>query len=101
MADKIMEKFNQIKIHVYPVRNDFFGEQITVSGLLTGQDILAQLKGQELGDLVLLPQNVLKSGEIVFLDDMTVDELEKALQVSVNIVKPSGQDFVDAVVGVE
>ncbi len=97
MAEQMMEKYPQLKIHVYAVRNDFFGEMITVSGLLTGQDILAQLKGKELGERVLLPQNVLKSGETVFLDDMTLAELEKALQVQVDIVKSSGQDFIDAI----
>ncbi|MCM1184698.1 MAG: DUF512 domain-containing protein [Roseburia sp.] len=100
MARQMTERFSQIKIYVYPITNDFFGEQITVSGLLTGQDILAQLKGQTLGERLLLPQNVLKSGEAVFLDDMTVSELEKALQVPIDIVKSSGQDFVDAVLHV-
>ena len=61
-------------------RNDFFGEMITVSGLLTGQDLLAQLKGKPLGEKLLLPQNVLKSGETVFLDDMTLADLEKAFR---------------------
>ena len=98
MADTIMKRFDNIKIHVYAIRNDFFGENITVSGLLTGQDILKQLKEKELGEKIYLPQNVLKSGECVFLDDMTVDELEKALQVPVDIVKSSGQDFVNTVV---
>jgi putative radical SAM enzyme (TIGR03279 family) len=98
MADKLMRQFPQLKINVYPIRNDFFGEMITVSGLLTGQDILAQLKDKPLGDKLLMPQNVLKSGEQIFLDDMTVDELEKALQVPIDIVKSSGRDFVDAVV---
>ncbi len=97
MAAQMMEKYPQLKIRVYAIRNDFFGEMITVSGLLTGQDILAQLKGKELGERLLLPQNVLKSGETVFLDDMTVAELEKALQVQVDIVKSSGQDFIDAI----
>ena len=97
MAEQMMEKYPQLKIHVYAIRNDFFGEMITVSGLLTGQDILAQLKDKELGERVLLPQNVLKSGEAVFLDDMTLAELEKALQVQVDIVKSSGQDFIDAI----
>ena len=97
MAKQMMEKYPQLKIYVYAIRNDFFGEMITVSGLLTGQDILAQLKDKELGERLLLPQNVLKSGETVFLDDMTVAELEKALQVQVDIVKSSGQDFIDAI----
>lgn len=101
MAEKMMEKYPQLIVHVYAIRNDFFGEMITVSGLLTGQDILAQLKGKELGKRLLLPQNVLKSGETVFLDDMTVAELEKALQVRVDIVKSSGQDFIEKIIGME
>ena len=98
MAKQLMEQYTQLKIHIYPIRNDFFGEMITVSGLLTGQDLLAQLKGQVLGEKLLLPQNVLKSGEAVFLDDMTLTELEKALQVPIDIVKSSGQDFLDAII---
>ncbi len=97
MAGQITAAFPQIKIHVYAVRNDFFGEMITVSGLLTGQDLRAQLKGKALGDRLLLPQNVLKSGETVFLDDMTLAELEKALQVPIDIVKSSGQDLLNAI----
>ncbi|MDE5825417.1 MAG: DUF512 domain-containing protein [Lachnospiraceae bacterium] len=98
MAGQIMAAYPQLMIHIYPIRNDFFGEMITVSGLLTGQDLLTQLKGQALGDKLLLPQNVLKSGETVFLDDMTLAELEKALQVPIDIVKSSGQDLLDAMI---
>ena len=98
MADRMMEMYPELTIQVFPIRNDFFGELITVSGLLTGQDILAQLKDKELGDKVLLPQNVLRSGETVFLDDMTVEELEKTLQVSIDIVKSSGRDFIEAII---
>ncbi len=82
---------------IYPIRNDFFGEMITVSGLLTGQDLRAQLTGQDLGERLLLPQNILKSTDPVFLDDVTVEALEKALQVPIDIVKSSGKDFVDAI----
>ena len=97
MADALMAEFQNIQIMIYPIRNDFFGEMITVSGLLTGQDLKAQLAGQNLGEKLLLPQNILKSGEHVFLDDITLEELEKALQVPVDIVKSSGKDFVDAI----
>ncbi len=93
MADRVQEAFPGIRILVYEIRNNFFGEQITVSGLLTGQDILAQLKGKELGKRLLLPQNVLRSGEDVFLDDYTLGELERTLQVKADIVKSSGYDF--------
>ncbi len=99
MAERMMEDFPGLLIHVYAIRNDFFGEMITVSGLLTGQDILAQLKGKPLGRRLLLPQNVLRSGEEVFLDDLTLEELKNTLQVEINIVKSSGCDFIDAVLG--
>ena len=92
-----MELYPQIKLQVFAIRNDFFGENITVSGLLTGQDIFKQLSNQKLGKCLLLPQNVLRSGEDVFLDDMTLSELENALQVPINIVKSSGCDFIEAI----
>lgn len=99
MAGEIMKVLPELTVRVYEIRNDFFGEMITVSGLLTGQDIIAQLKGQHLGERLLLPQNVLRSGEDVFLDDVTVAELENALQVKTDIVKSSGYDFINAVLG--
>ncbi len=71
---------------------------ITVSGLLTGRDMINQLKGKELGERLLLPENVLRSGEDVFLDDVTVGEMEKALQVKVDIVKSSGYEFVQTII---
>ena len=99
MAQEMTEDFPGLEIHVYAIRNDFFGEMITVSGLLTGQDILAQLQDKPLGRRLLLPQNVLRSGETVFLDDLTLEELKNTLQVEINIVKSSGYDFIDAVLG--
>lgn len=97
MAERLSEHLPQVKVHVYEITNEFFGEQITVSGLLTGQDIRDQLQDRELGERLLLPQNVLRSGEQVFLDDLTVADLEKALQVKIDIVKSSGYDFVDSI----
>lgn len=97
MAQRMEQLFLGLTIRVFAIRNDFFGEQITVSGLLTGKDIIAQLKEQELGSVLLLPQNLLRSGEDVFLDDVTVGQVESALQVPVDIVKSSGQDFIDAI----
>ena len=98
MAKKMEEMFPELTIHVYPIVNEFFGELITVSGLLTGKDIIGQLQGKALGEKLLLPVNVLRSCEDVFLDDVRVCELEKALQVKAIIVKSSGYDFVNAIV---
>lgn len=101
MAERMTEAYPGLKIHVYPIENRFFGERITVSGLLTGGDIRDQLKGKNLGSVLLLPENVLRSGEDVFLDDLQVGDLEKALQVPINIVKSSGYEFVEAVLAAE
>ena len=97
MAKQLEEYFPKLKIYVYEIMNEFFGERITVSGLLTGQDIQNQLLGKELGSRLLLPQNVLRSGEEVFLDDFTKSDLENALQVPINIVKSSGCGFIDCI----
>ena len=101
MADEIMELFEGISIHVYPIRNDFFGEKITVAGLITGQDLVAQLKNQVLGELLFLPQSMLRSGEEVFLDDYTLSEVCSALQVPVSIVKSSGRDYIEDILGLQ
>ena len=89
------------RIHLYAIRNDFFGELITVAGLITGQDLIAQLKGKELGERLLLPSVMFKSGEEVFLDDVTRSEAEAALQIPINIVKSSGYDLVSAILDPE
>ena len=97
MTEKLMALFPGLTVHVYEITNHFFGEMITVAGLLTGHDIISQLQDKPLGERLLLSQNMLRSGEEVFLDDVTVAEMEKTLQVKVDIVKSSGYDFVEAV----
>ena len=99
MAGRLMALGGGINIHVYEITNRFFGEKITVAGLLTGGDMIEQLKGKPLGERLLLSQNMLRAGEEVFLDDVTVPEMEKALQVKIDIVKSSGYDLADAVLG--
>ncbi|MBQ8189100.1 MAG: DUF512 domain-containing protein [Lachnospiraceae bacterium] len=97
MTEEIMKHFTQMEIEVVAITNEFFGEMITVSGLLTGQDIINQLKDKDLGSRILLPQNVLRSGENYFLDDITIPQLEETLQVKADIVKSSGREFVHAI----
>ena len=100
-AEEIMKAFPYIKINVFAIRNDFFGETVTVSGLITGQDLKAQLlekkaSGTDLGDTLLITCNMLRSGEQVFLDDMTVQELEDALDMTLVAVENQGQELIEA-----
>ena len=99
MTELVQEKFPNISVSVYTIKNEFFGEKITVSGLITGQDLKTQLKDRQLGEKVLIPCNMLRSGEDVFLDDLTVADVEKALQTKLRIVESDGCDFVRAVSG--
>lgn len=99
LADRIPEKFPNVKVHLYKIINDFFGHRITVTGLLTGGDIRKQLTGKPLGQRLILPSNTLMADEPKFLDDVTLAELTDALQVDVCIVESSGADFIHAVIG--
>ncbi len=98
MLEKLQIKYPNTTVHLYPIRNDFFGEKITVAGLITGQDLIAQLKDKVLGSHLLLPCNMLRSGEDVFLDDVTLTEVKESLQVEVDVVKSSGWDFVETII---
>ena len=91
-----MLKHPKTEIRVYEIINYFFGERITVSGLITGEDLIHQLRRQELGEKLLLPCNMLRSGEEVFLDDVTRQELSQELQVPVEIVGTSGEELLAA-----
>lgn len=95
LADKLMNEFPDKEVKVIPIRNDFFGENITVTGLLTGQDIAAQCKGIDLGSRLLISDTMLKADENIFLDDMTTDELSDILQVDITVVQSNGFDLVD------
>lgn len=97
VISKINEKYPNTKVTVYPIVNEFYGHDITVAGLLTGQDIIAQLKGKELGEALLMPNVMLRSGEDVLLDDLTVKDIENALQTTVRIVKSDGMSLVTSI----
>jgi NifB/MoaA-like Fe-S oxidoreductase len=83
------------------IKNYFYGESITVSGLLTGKDIFEQLSGKDLGDELFIPENCLKDGEDVFLCGMTVEELSSSLGVKITLSENDGYEFVRALLGVE
>ena len=102
---KLAKQLNQLRpdimIDVYDIENEFFGPNITVSGLITGQDIIKQLKPCQLGEELLIPANMLRSGETVFLDDVSIADIENDLQVKVRVVELCGADLLEALLGEE
>lgn len=94
----IREKFPNARVEVRQITNHFFGETITVSGLITGEDLIGQLSGTELGEKLLIPCSMLRDQEKVFLDDVTVEEVQNALHTEVVIVEEGGADLVSAVI---
>ena len=102
IVDNARKQCGNIKGTVYPIVNRFFGETITVSGLITGTDLIEQLRGKDLGGRLLIPDNMLRAGEQVFLDDVTVEQVEQALDVTVvPVPADSGFDLADAILGRE
>lgn len=99
LAEELENRYNNLKINVYPVENRFFGKYVTVAGLLTGQDIVNGLKDKELGQVLLIPKNMLKSDEDVFLDDYTVEKVGTLLNVKVKVLEVNGKAFVDGILG--
>ena len=99
LVDMAREKCDKIKGTVYPIVNHFFGETITVAGLVTGGDLIAQLRGKDVGERLLIPANMLRSGERVFLDDVSVDDVERALGLPVVPVAQDGYELLDAMCG--
>lgn len=99
LVDEIKNVYNGLEANVYDIENDFFGPYVTVTGLLTGLDIIKQLKGRDLGQELLISSNMLRAGEHVLLDDYTVERLEVELAIRIRIVDSTGADFVNAVIG--
>ncbi len=100
LAAEAEQKWPGLCCHVYPIRNDFFGETITVTGLITGQDLIAQLKGKNLGDELLLSSSMIRRDSDVFLDDVTIGEVEEALGVKIRLSDNDGYELLDAILGI-
>ena len=93
----VAQRCPQVRGQVVPIVNRFFGEEINVAGLVTGSDLISQLKGRPLGERLLIPQNMLRHKERVFLDDVTVEQVEQALGVPVTAVDQDGGALLDAI----
>ena len=99
LAGEAEKKFPKLKIDVVPIKNNFFGENITVAGLVTGGDIIDRLSGRNLGSELLFPSSMLRFDGDLFLDDTTIPQLEKALGIPAVPVDNSGQALLDAMLG--
>ena len=95
MANKVMNKFQKLKLNVIPINNEFFGETITVSGLVTGIDLINQLKDIKNVDGIIIPKSMLRKDSNIFLDDITIEDIEKQLKTQVIPVEVSGKEFVN------
>lgn len=99
LAEEITKKYPHIKINVEKIINNFFGEQITVSGLLCGCDIIEQLRGKNLGDNLIITKNMLRDGENVLLDDVTTEDIERELDTKIIAVGDDGYELLEAILG--
>ena len=97
LVEKLSEICYNLDCKVYCIENEFFGENITVAGLITGGDLISQLKGKEIGDTLYIPSVMLRSGEDVFLDDISVSDVEGALGVKVKTIKNDGAAFIASI----
>lgn len=99
LLEEFRKKFPNVQVDLAGIVNHFFGETITVSGLITGQDLIAQLKGKDLGTELLITVNMLRNGENVLLDDLTTDDIEEALGVRLRVTGTSGGELLAALLG--
>ena len=99
LVDIAQEKYDTLNGKVYPIVNDFFGHSINVTGLITGQDLIRQLKGKDLGERLLISQNMLRRQEMDFLDDITLEEAVRELGVPIYPIEQDGFALWDAMAG--
>lgn len=98
-ADILEQTFEGLKINVYPIENQFFGPEITVTGLITGSDLIAGLSGKDLGDYLVIDRKMLKDDADIFLDNITLDEVKSALDVKIVKSESFGNGFIKAIIG--
>ena len=97
MLDYCRDKWHNLDCDVVAVKNDFYGENVTVSGLVVGRDICKTLKETGHNKNILLPNTMIRHGENVFLDDTTIEELEKELDVKITVCEVDGCQFVNTI----
>lgn len=101
LCKRLEKKCEGLKIDCYAVKNNFFGGGVNVSGLLVGRDISEQLTGRALGEELFISSSALRNGEDIFLDDMTLEELEKKLSVTITPIDNDGYRFIEKITDTE
>ncbi len=101
MARKAMAKWNNIEVDVVKIENEFFGKSITVAGLITATDLINALKGKELGDELLIPSVMLSAGDHIFIDDYTVEDVEKSLNIKIRETTNNGYELLCGMLGID
>ena len=101
LAETAMKRYDKLTVNVFAVRNDFFGGQVTVSGLVTGGDIIAQLKGHDLGEELLISENMLRADGDLFLDNTSLADVSDALGVAVTVTSSGGCALCEAMTGLK
>jgi len=99
LSKKIMQKYNNLELEVVKIKNEFFGEKITVSGLITGRDIINQLKDNYQNKNLIIPDNMLKFNEQIFLDDIRISDIEDELNSNIIVSKVEGSEFIKKILG--
>ena len=97
LAELVMEKYPCIDIHVFEIKNKFWGETITVSGLITAKDIVEQLGDENLGEALYITRSMLKADEEIFLDNITLEELQDIMKIKIIPCLNEGKDFIDKI----
>ncbi len=100
IVDKVLKKWHNLKCKVVPVKNNFFGGEITVAGLVTATDILEQLKDKDLGEELLIPSVMLRDGGDMFLDSVRLSELSRKLNIKITPVDNDGYMLLDSILGI-
>ncbi len=99
MMDKVEEKFSEVSVNVVPIKNEFFGGGVNVSGLIVGKDLINQLKDKELGDELLITSSMLRFENDLFLDDTSVEDVENTLNIKLSAVNNNGEELLLAILG--
>ena len=99
--DELEKKFEGLKINLYPIENTFFGPEITVTGLITGGDLITQLKDKELGEYLILCGDMLKDDADIFLDDVTLEEVKEKLNIEIKVNNDGGIGIIKDILGIK